>query len=54
MKKDDLIDKIAREIRESGCERVEGSVKRMLCNVCRTPAIGPALPICGNHAYVGQ
>ncbi len=36
------------------CENLQGSVKQMLCKVCGTPVFGPALPICGNHAYVGQ
>lgn len=41
-------------VQEIGCETVEGSVTRMLCNVCQTPVWGPALPICANYAYVGQ
>jgi hypothetical protein len=54
MQKDDLINKMAKDVWENRCENVEGSMKRMLYSVCRTPAIGPALPICVNHAYVGQ
>jgi hypothetical protein len=32
------------------CADAQGTVRRVLCNACHTPVVGPALPFCRDRA----